>query len=223
MTRTVLAVGAHPDDEVLGAGGTLAKHAAVGDEVHVLIVTEGTTAQYDDPDIIDEKKAAARDCGERLGVECVHFGDLPDMGLDETPHVEINAIVEETVASVDPDIVYTHSPHEVNQDHVRVYQSTLVATRPQSGVQRVLTYETPSSTDWVGGDVDRFAPTTYVDIEDQLEAKLTAFEKYEVETRAYPHPRSREALEARARTRGSEAGFQAAEAFSLVREYCEDV
>ena len=214
--RTVLAVGAHPDDEVLGPGGTLAKHADRGDDVHVLIVTEGATTQYDDASLVETKRQEARACGETLGVSAVHFGDLPDMRLDDVPHVEVNAVVESAVDDLGPDIVYTHARNEVNRDHVAVHESTLVATRPGSGVGRVLAYETPSSTEWVGGSTDRFRPTVYVDIDDTLDRKVGAFGAYETETRSYPHPRSGEALRARARTRGTEAGFEAAEGFELL-------
>jgi LmbE family N-acetylglucosaminyl deacetylase len=218
VSRTVLCVGAHPDDEVLGAGGTLAAHATQGDEVHVLVVTEGATAQYDDPSYVEQKRREARACADVLGVERVHFGDLPDMRLDDVPHVEVNAVVEDCVADLDPSVVYTHSRQEVNRDHHAVYDSTLVATRPDSGVERVLAYETPSSTDWVGGGTDAFQPTVYVDVTDHLDTKLAAFAEYDSETRTFPHPRSAESLRARATMRGAAAGVPAAEAFTLVKE-----
>ncbi len=139
---TVLVVGAHPDDEVLGAGGTMAKHTEVGDEVHVLIVTEGATQQYGDEDLIKQKRLDARECAKRLGVDEVHFGELPDMRLDDVAHVEINAVIESVCEQIQPDIVYTHSRREVNRDHVAVHDSTLVATRPVSDVSMVLAYET---------------------------------------------------------------------------------
>ena len=216
MAETVLVVAAHPDDEVLGPGGTLAKHVDAGDEVHALIVTEGTTTQYNDKSLIDQKRTAARSCADRLGLENVHFGDLIDMKLDMTAHVEVNAVIEETVEAVAPDIVYTHSPHEVNNDHVAVYESTLVAARPESGISRICTYETPSSTEWIGSDRRRFAPDWYVDISGHVEKKVEAFTEYETEVREFPHPRSEKAIRARATNRGVEAGFEAAEAFSLV-------
>jgi LmbE family N-acetylglucosaminyl deacetylase len=220
--RTVLVVGAHPDDEVLGPGGTLASHAERGDDVHVLIVTEGTTAQYDDDSLVETKRREARACGEILGVSTVHFGDLPDMRLDDVAHVDVNAAIEAVVDDVEPDVVYTHARNEVNRDHVAVHESTLVATRPGAGVARVLAYETPSSTEWAGGSRPRFQPTVYVDVADTLDRKLSAFGAYETETRTYPHPRSSEALRARARTRGTEAGFGAAEGFELVVDRREE-
>lgn len=215
---TVLVVGAHPDDEVLGAGGTMAKHADAGEEVHVLIVTEGTTQQYDDEDLVERKRRDARACADRLGASEVHFGDLPDMRLDDVPHVEVNAVVEEVCEAVAPDLVYTHSRREVNRDHVAVHDSTLVATRPGSGVSTVLAYETPSSTEWAPR-TDGFEPDLFVDIEGHLDAKVEAFEAYETEVREYPHPRSAEALRALAKTRGTACGSPTAEAFDVLRAY----
>lgn len=218
---TVLVVAAHPDDEVLGAGGTVAKHVDAGDEVHVLVVTEGASQQYDDPSMVDQKVRESETCADRLGVKAVHYGDLPDMRLDNVDHVEINTIIEGVIDNISPAIVYTHSPTDVNIDHEAVYKSTLVATRPGAGVGRVLAYEVPSSTNWSGGD-QTFAPSVYVDITETLERKIRAFEAYESERRSFPHPRSEEAIRSYARMRGTAAGYEAAEAFRLVAEYREE-
>lgn len=218
---TVLVVGAHPDDEVLGAGGTIRAHTANGDEVHVLIVTEGATAQYDDESLVAQKREEAQECANRLGVANIHFGDLPDMRLDDCAHVEVNAVIEDAVSRIAPDIVYTHSPTDVNRDHKEVYDSTMVATRPGSGVDRVLAYEVPSSTDW-GGEDTPFNPTVYIDVTDHLETKIEAFRAYDSEQRAPPHPRSADVLRALATVRGAAAGYRAAEAFVLAREYRSD-
>lgn len=215
---TVLVIGAHPDDEVLGAGGTIAKHSAAGDEVHVLIVTEGTTQQYDDEDIVQQKKEHARQCADRLGAAAVHFGELPDMKLDDVPHVEVNAVIERTVEQIQPSVVYTHSRREVNRDHVAVHDSTLVATRPDSGVSAVVAYETPSSTDF-SPKMTGFAPDLFVDISGYLDAKLEAFGEYETERREPPHPRSADVLRAIATARGAAAGMEMAEAFDVLRMY----
>jgi len=216
--RTVLVVGAHPDDEVLGAGGAIAKHAAAGDEVHTLIVTEGTTAQYDDDGLVEQKRQDAQTCADMLGATAVHFGDLPDMRLDDVPHVEVNAVIENVCAEVEPDVVYTHSRREVNRDHVAVHDSTLVATRPGAGVETVLAYETPSSTEYAP-ETTGFEPTLFVDITDHLDTKIEAFECYDLETREYPHPRSAKALRALARTRGTASDAETAEAFDVLRMY----
>jgi LmbE family N-acetylglucosaminyl deacetylase len=215
---TVLIIGAHPDDEVLGVGGSIAKHTAVGDEVHILILTEGSTQQYDDNTIVEQKRKEAKRCAEHLGVKKVHFGDLPDMRLDSLPHVEVNAVIERICEKINPDVVYTHSKREINQDHVEAHKSTLVATRPNSGVSTVLAYETPSSTDF-STTVDGFNPDLYIDIEEYLDTKVEAFERYETELREFPHPRSGEALRAIAKARGAASGAVAAEAFDILRAY----
>jgi LmbE family N-acetylglucosaminyl deacetylase len=216
--HTILVIGAHPDDEVLGAGGAIAKHAAAGDEVHALIVTEGTTAQYDDKSLIEQKRRDARACADVLGMTDIHFGDLPDMRLDDVAHVEVNTVIEEVCAEVEPDVVYTHSRREVNRDHVAVHDSTLVATRPSNGVEMVLAYETPSSTEYAP-ETTGFEPTLFVDISDYLETKTDAFECYDIEIREPPHPRSVKALRALARMRGSASDAAAAEAFDVLRMY----
>jgi LmbE family N-acetylglucosaminyl deacetylase len=216
--NTVLVIGAHPDDEVLGAGGTIAKHAAAGDEVVILIVSEGTTQQYDEVQIIEQKRENARECANHLGASEVHFGDLPDMQLDDIDHVKVNSVIEDVCDLVEPDIVYTHSQREVNQDHIAVHDSTLVATRPGSGISTVLTYETPSSTDF-SPSLDGFEPDFFVNIEDYLETKIKAFEFYETELREFPHPRSEEALRAIAKSRGVAGGMRFAEVFEILRMY----
>ena len=133
----ILVIAAHPDDEVYGMGGTIAKLSEAGDEVHVLFVTDGCTAQYRNdprlPQILAQKQEEARRANALLGVKAVHFGTLPDMRLDTVPHVEVNQLIEETVDAVAPEVVYTHFLGDVNLDHQMVYRSTLVAVRPVPG------------------------------------------------------------------------------------------
>jgi len=130
----VLVVAAHPDDEVYGMGGTIAKLSSEGHEVHVLIVTDGSATQYKNhPDldqIIANKKTEIKKANRVLGTKKVHFGNLPDMRLDSIDHVEINKVIEEAVNNIKPKVVYTHFYGDVNLDHQRVYESTLVACRP---------------------------------------------------------------------------------------------
>lgn len=216
--NTVLVIGAHPDDEVLGVGGTIAKHAAAGDTVHILLLTEGATQQYEDNSIVEQKRKEAKRCADHLGATAVHFGNLPDMRLDDLSHVEVNAVIERIFDQINPDIVYTHSRREINRDHVEAHDSTLVATRPNSGVSTILAYETPSSTDF-STTVEGFDPDLFVDIEDHLDTKVEAFEQYETELRDYPHPRSSEALWAIAKARGAASGAVMAEAFDILRAY----
>jgi LmbE family N-acetylglucosaminyl deacetylase len=217
--QTVLVLAAHPDDELLGCGGTLSRHCSAGAEVHVLIITDGASAQYDDADLTELKKQQAEQVGSQLGFASVDFADLPDMRLDEVPHVDLNETLTSKIDAVNPSVVYTHSRNEVNLDHRRIHDSTLVATRPSSDVSVVLAYETPSSSDWYYTQ-DRFRPSLFVDITDHINDKISAFELYSTEVRDYPHPRSARALRALAERRGGQSGYEFAEGFSLVRMIC---
>lgn len=219
--KKILVVAAHPDDEVLGVGGTIAFHTGVrGDEVYVLIVTEGCSSQYrDDPAVLERKKEEARKANEILGVKELIFADLPDMRLDSLAHVEINRVLEKSIREIEPEIVFTQHP-DVNKDHVLVYESTMVAVRPVPGqcVKKVYTYASASSTEWTPSiSRDYFVPNTFFDITDTLEQKIKAFECYGVEQREYPHPRSPESIRIYARRDGISVGFKAAEPFILVR------
>lgn len=220
----VLVVAAHPDDEVYGMGGTIAKIAARGDEVHVLIVTDGCTAQYagrpDLPDIIEKKHAEALEANRILGVKQVHFGAFPDMRLDAVPHVEVNRLIEETVDAVQPEAVYTHFYGDVNLDHQMAYRSTLVAVRPVPGqrVRELYCYRVPSSTEWspqLGHTA--FLPNVMAEISGFEDAKERALLAYQTEARAYPHPRSPRYVRETDRARGLEWGMGPAEAFWLLR------
>lgn len=215
----VLVVAAHPDDEILGLGGTVRRHVEQGDEVHSLIVCEGVTMRYDDTHLVtvQTQSTAAADV---LGVKAVHFGDLPDQGLDTLALVHVIACVERYVELVRPEIVYAHCGLDVNRDHRVLLEAVQVATRPYSApsVREVLLFETPSSTEWGHPAVQRpFTPEVFVDITDTLEAKVEAFACYEREVRPFPHPRSPEALRARALTWGSVIGVEAAEPFQVLR------
>lgn len=216
----MLVVTAHPDDEVLGMGGTIARHALVdGGRVHVLCLSEGSSAQYpDDQERARLKTAEARRAAEVLGVERLAHLDFPDERLDGIPQLDLNRSIEEYLGEFDPHIVYTiHS--DVNADHGAVFRSVAVATRttPAQRVRRVLAFATPSSIEWTPPQLAQFAPTWFVDIGATLERKLAAFACYTTEMRPYPHPRSPEALRAHAAFYGAAAGCAAAEPFVLVR------
>ena len=150
----ILVVAAHPDDEVLGMGGTIAKLTKAGNEVNVLIVTDGSSSQYRDSvglqKIIEDKKKETWACAQTLGVKNVFYGEQPDMKLDCTPHININKVIESLIDELKPDTVYTHFWGDVNVDHQNVYKSTLVAVRPVLGqvVKVLYCYRVPSSTEW---------------------------------------------------------------------------
>ena len=218
--KRVLVLAAHPDDEVLGMGGTIALHAVEhGDEVRIVCVTDGSSTQYPgDAEIRARKEDEARAAAAELGVtDYVHL-ELPDMRLDTLPHVEVNRVVEQQVDDFQPEIVYTVHP-DVNRDHRALFDSVAVATRPVPGqpVRRVLTYAPTSSTEWTPAGVNWFVPNWFVDVTSTLERKLASFARYETEARPYPHPRSDRAIRAAAAFYGASCGCEAAEPFVLVR------
>lgn len=221
----VLIIAAHPDDEVYGMGGTMAKMAVQGHEIHVLIVTDGCTAQYADrpdlPEIIEKKHAEALEANQLLGVKQVHFGTFPDMRLDTVSHVELNQLIEETVDAVQPEMVFTHFYGDVNLDHQMVWRSTLVAVRPFLGqcVRELYCYRVPSSTEWapqLGHTV--FLPNMMVDISGFEDIKERALLAYQTEARSYPHPRSPRYVQETDLVRGLEWGLGPVEAFWLIRK-----
>ncbi|MEL4106481.1 PIG-L deacetylase family protein [Oscillospiraceae bacterium WX1] len=217
----ILVIAAHPDDEVLGCGGYMAR-LSESNEVFTAIVTEGCSAQYADTDykkIIALKKMAALKANSLLGVRDVFFGDFPDMRLDTVGHVTINAFLEKVIAETSPRLVLTHHPGDLNLDHQLVYRSTMVAARPVHGHPiDILLYETPSATEWQGYDYKTaFIPTVFIDIDETIARKIEALAQYDIELRSAPHPRSEHGICAHASYRGLAAGLMYAEAFSLQR------
>jgi LmbE family N-acetylglucosaminyl deacetylase len=216
----VLVFAAHPDDEVLGMGGTIAVHAAVrGDTVRIVCVTDGSSTQYPGDDVTrEQKETEARRAAGELGVaDYVHL-DFPDMRLDTVPHVEVNRVVEEHVRELKPQLVYTAQP-DVNLDHRALFDSVAVATRPFPGqsVRRLLTYAPTSSSEWTPPPLNRFVANWFVDVTETLERKVAAFACYATEQRPYPHPRSERAIRAAAAFHGASCGCEYAEPFVLVR------
>lgn len=218
----VLTVAAHPDDETLGAGGTMARLAAQGHEVWICILTDGVTARHAH---VEQQKECAIGAADVLGAANVVFCELPDQRLDSLPLLDVITPIEKCIGELRPEIVFTHFKEDVNQDHRTVFEATMVAARPVDGtsVRQLLCYETASSTEWAPpfpGSV--FSPNVFVDISSTLPRKLEAMRSYERtwtgEMRPYPHPRSYEAIEAYARRHGVAAGVAAAEPFMLVRQ-----
>ena len=218
----VLVVSAHPDDEVLGPGGTILSHAARGDEVTVFLACCGTNLRYGREEA-DRLRATSEKVALMLGAKRILFGDLPDQGLDTLALTDVARRIEQTIASVDPVAVYTHFWGDINRDHRVLCEAVMVAARPYAapGVKSLRCFETPSSTEWgPPAGLAPFHPQAYVDVSRYLPVKLDAFSLYTSEVRPWPHPRSREALEARARSWGSVVGVEAAEAFVVAREVC---
>jgi LmbE family N-acetylglucosaminyl deacetylase len=225
MQRRILVVAAHPDDEVLGCGGTLAKFAAAGSAVNVSFMSDGVTSRPADSDTHqrerEARKAAAMRAGAILGVQNLTFGVFPDNRMDSVALLDITREIEDLIAKIRPDTVLTHHAGDLNIDHRRVHEAVVTACRPQPGhsVRTLLSFEVPSSTEWhLGGSAPAFLPNWFEDITATLDRKLAALDAYEAELRDWPHPRSRKSVEYLARWRGATVGAQAAEAFMLGRQ-----
>lgn len=225
MTQSILILAAHPDDEVLGCGGTIAKFADEGAIVHVAFLADGVFSraggEADQQLELAARHTAARKSCEILGVKSVSFGDFPDNRMDMTPLLDITQAVEILIAKHQPKMVFMHHVGDVNIDHRRMHEAVVTACRPQLGhpVKTLLCFEVPSSTEWqFSGSAPAFTPNWFVDISTTLERKLAALEAYSTELRAWPHPRSREGVEHLAHWRGATVGVDAAEAFILGRQ-----
>lgn len=223
--KNVLVIVAHPDDEVLGMGGTIAKLVKNGCEVNVLIVTDGSSSQYRDSidlhQIIEDKKKETWACAQILGIKNIYYGEQPDMRLDCIPHIAINKVIEELIDRLHPDTVFTHFWGDVNLDHQNVFKSTLVAVRPVMGqmVKELYCFRVPSSTEWTPCKADTmFMPNIFVDISNETSQKYSAFEEYRTELRDYPHPRSVQHLKELDIARGLEVGQGPTETFILLRK-----
>lgn len=220
---TILVVAAHPDDEVLGCGGTMARLAKAGEAVHVLIMAEGATSRADSRNVadhaaeLDALRRAAAAAASILGAQPPRFAGFPDNRMDSVDLLDVVKAVEAVVAELSPHTVYCHWGADLNVDHRVVHEAVLTACRPLPGspVRRILAWETTSSTEW---GLAPFAPDSFVGLdEDCLARKRRALDCYASEMRPFPHARSVMAVEALARLRGSSVGLPAAEAFRLIR------
>lgn len=223
--RPVLVVAAHPDDEILGCGGTAVRLVKEGCEVYFAILGEGITSRHEnreaaDPETLSLLHRHAQAAGAVIGVKDVFLYKLPDNRLDTVPLLQVVKILEQLLEKVKPEVIYTHHPGDLNVDHSVIHRAVLTATRPLAGqtVREIYAFEVPSSTEWAFGSLRPvFRPNVFVDVRATLEAKIAAMACYATESRQFPHPRSPEALRASARRWGTVVGCEAAEAFELVR------
>jgi LmbE family N-acetylglucosaminyl deacetylase len=222
---TTLVVAAHPDDEVLGCGATMARLAEEGESVQVLILGEGATSRADRradaaEGEVDDLQRMSEQAAAVLGVAGVRHAGLPDNRFDAVDLLDIVKRIEQVVDEIRPSVVYCQHGGDLNIDHALTFRAVLTATRPMPGgpVDQVLAFEVSSSTEWAFQQFGPpFHPNVFVDVSSSIDRKLAALECYASELRPAPHPRSLEAVAAMARHRGAEAGCAAAEAFSLVR------
>lgn len=216
----VLIIAPHPDDEVLGCGGVMARHSAEGDEVFVVVITRGVPELFP-VEVIEGTRQELKSAHDLLGVKKTFFLDFPAPKLDSTPGHLVADGISKVIRRLEPEIVYLPHRGDIHTDHRAVYYATLVACRPihNRSVKKMLCYETISETEWSPpfGE-DAFVPTVFVNISDYLKDKLEAMACYESQLQEPPNPRSLEALENLAKVRGNVVGLHAAEAFMLVRE-----
>lgn len=232
----ILVIAAHPDDEVLGMGGTIKKLTKNGNDVKIVIMATGISSRrssnyknstkYEVDDQILKKineqilrlRKDTKNASTILGVRDIQFESFPDNEMDIVSNLQITKKIEEIIQSYKPDVVYTHSQFDINIDHRALYFATITATRPKKNqnVKEVLCFEVPSSTEWYFPSA--FSPNVFVDISEEIQFKLRALKAYKNELQEFPHPRSLEAISAIGKRWGSVSGFKNAEAFYLVRK-----
>ena len=220
MSKNILVVAAHADDEVLSCGGTIARHTAEGDHVHVVFMADGVGSRGEDLSTQIKIRNCARDKAMKiLGAEKFYSLNFPDNRMDSLPLLDIVQTLEPIVEQVQPTRIYTHHHGDLNVDHRITHQAVMTACRPVPGssVREILTFEVLSSTEWATPRVAPFVPNVFVDISDYLPKKLEALAAYEMEIHSTPHSRSVAHVEALARHRGNCAGVEGAEAFEVVR------
>jgi len=220
MSKTVLVVAAHADDEALGCGGSLAKHVAAGDKVHVIFVADGVTSRSGaGQEEMVRRQQATENARNILGISTMAFLDLPDNRLDSLPLLDIVQPLEALIGKLLPEIIYTHHYGDLNIDHRLVHQAVMTACRPLPGstVREILAFEVMSSTEWSSPGLAPFLPNFFVDISAQMEIKMQALEAYALEMRVPPHSRSTEHMRCLAKHHGYCMGVDAAEAFMVMR------
>lgn len=218
--RTALVLAPHPDDEVLGCGGTIARLTQAGAAVHVGIVTRADGPSFPADTVATGRREAAA-AHRLLAVRQTHYLDQPAVGLDAIPAAALNRAIGDLIEAVAPDTLFVPFLGDVHMDHQRVFQSAMVAVRPRCRrvPAQVFAYETLSETNWYApGITPAFVPDTYVDISGTIETKLQAFACFASQVRSFPDERSITAIRALAVMRGATVFREAAEAFKVVRQ-----
>lgn len=226
--KRILLVVAHPDDELLGCGATMYRLIHVHNcTIKVVILGEGITSRSEQRDVEKWKKelelhrANIKKAQSSIGYQDISIHDFPDNRFDSVALLDIVKIIEKEKAAFSPEVIFTHHGGDVNIDHQRTFEAVITACRPMENerVQAIITFETFSGTEWrASSDPKHFIPNLFVVIDEKgLQAKIKGMESYEFERRAYPHPRSPEALKIAAQRWGIAIGRQYAEAFCVIR------
>ncbi|PRY85675.1 PIG-L deacetylase family protein [Mongoliibacter ruber] len=231
QNKKILLVVAHPDDEILGVGGTM--HRLIIERnciVRTIILGEGITSRSDSRNIekweteLKIHRSNIEKAREFIGFHSVGIYDFPDNRFDSVELLDIIKVIEKEKEDFRPEVIFTHHGGDLNIDHQKTFDAVMTACRPMNteGVKTIITFETMSGTEWrASTDPRHFIPNMFISIsETDLQAKLNAIESYEFERRKFPHPRSSEALKIRAQMWGIANGVDYAEAFCIVRNIC---
>lgn len=216
----VLVIAPHPDDEIIGVGGTIAKRAAEGHEVYVCVVTKACEPLFSS-EIVEYGRKECRQADALLGVKETIFLDFPAVMLETIPRYQLNDGILKTVQKIMPDEVYIPHRGDMQLDHKMVVDAAMVALRPkyEHVVKRIYAYETLSETGWdIPNSTNEFIPNVYEDISVTINKKIEAMNKFRSQLGEFPNARSLGAIEALAKYRGATVNVNAAEAFSLIRE-----
>ena len=223
MKKKILVVAAHPDDEILGCGGTVARLIREKHEAYVLVLGEGVTSRGEERNkksnaaALQKLKREARMANSIIGVKDVIIKGLPDNRFDTMPFLDVVKLVEKVKKEIKPAVIFTHYRNDLNIDHRITCEAVLTATRPMPGecVKKIYSFEVLSSTEY--SYPLTFSPDTFFDITDTIKLKLKAFAEYKSEICKYPHPRSVEGVELSAKTWGIRCGLYLVEAFETIR------
>lgn len=223
--KRVMVIAAHPDDEVLGCGGTIRRLVNEGCEAYSLILSDGVTSRYNKitPDVSEAIKSRHQEslsAGKLLGYKESLFCHFTDNSFDKEPLLNIVKTIEEYISVIKPSAIFTHHHGDINIDHQIAFRAVQTAVRPMAEcpVKELYCFEILSSTEWNFVSSDKFAPNYFVNIETTLKDKLEGMRCYNSELRQFPHPRSIENLEAAAKRWGSVIGCKYAEAFECIRK-----
>ena len=220
MSNSILVVAAHPDDELLGCGGTIARHVFEGDSVAILFMTNGVSARDGEQSVeVLKRKQSSIAALKKLGVKKAYFENFPDNKMDAVPLIDVVKVIEPYIAKDKPKVIYTHFSDDLNIDHRITHQAVMTACRPQSwsSVKEIYCFEVLSSTEWNSSSKVKFNPTKFVDITRYFTSKMDALSEYKQEMREFPHSRSFECVEALTAFRGAVVGLHRAEAFQIER------
>jgi LmbE family N-acetylglucosaminyl deacetylase len=222
MRKIALVIAAHPDDEVLGCGGTLAKMARNGFSVHGIIVSEGITSRNgkNSSRLLTNLRRENKKSSKIIRFNSMKLLNYPDNKLYSVDFLQLVQNFENIITRLKPSIIFTHHSGDLNIDHEIVNRAVITASRPinKDSVKKILTFETPSSSEWKFDEKNYFIPNYFENIEKYLKYKITALKSYKSEMRKFPHPRSIENIKSIAKVRGSTVGYKYAEAFKVIRE-----